>query len=1306
MKRIIFLLFLLSYLIQASASHYYFKQIFLKEGLPSTIKTVLTDSKGFVWIGTKEGLVRFDGYELRRYTSVHDDLNSLPENSILSIVEDTQQQIWVVTTGGISRYDRNKDIFSPLKDLAGNEIIAHSAYVVKNNIVFGVSGGLYKYSCQTQSLTFIPFSGEKDLTPTLIRQYNDEVLLCGSRWQGITLVNSHTGKCTTFVPDKEIMDILVDSRKRIWIASYNKGIACYSLQGKLLALYTKQNSALSSNTVLCMEEKDSEIWAGTDGGGINVITPETRKIEVIKHVPGDNLSLPVNSILSLHNDGNTLWAGTIRGGLIGIKEVFMQTYSNTLLGGNTGLSNSTVLSLHEDRSAKVWIGTDGGGINVFDPVTNKFKHLVNTWDYKVSSICRFDETHLLFSCFNEGVFLLDKRSGNYQPFIIENDSVNKYFFHRGKGVNVTQNTPETNLFLTDVIYLYDHRTKNFRKIDLEKPEEVLGIFLIIGNSGAYTYFHDLKNIYVLDNQTDKVKIAYRFTAECDTLINNVDRDEDGTLWMATTQGLCSYNPDKGRYETYSTSLFTNAQSVVIDSNRRVWVGCTESLLLSWSVDKKKFIIYSESDGLTLNEYLNGPRLLSSQGDIYMGGVNGLLHIDSAFPAKMLEDYQLELTDVVLNGEVIERESEEVPRLISIPWNSKTLAVKVMSREKDFFRKKIYRYHIKGVNERIVDSYNPEFIEHSFAPGTYSLLVSCSTRNGGWTAEKLMLIFQVTPPWYKSGWFIMLCILIAVGGAIGTVYFVLKKKENRVKWLMKEHEQQIYEEKVRFLINISHELRTPLTLIYAPLKSLLQSLSASDQHYSLLKGVYNQSLRMRNIINMVLDLRKMEVGHSSITLTPYLLNDWLRDVVKDFEMETSFRDIQICYLLDYRIGKVSFDANKCETIVTNLLSNALKYSPDHTEIRIMSELDSDTQRIRISVVDQGCGLQNVDMDKLFTRFYQGNENEGGSGIGLSYAKMLVELHGGIIGARENAEGAGATFFFELPLKTTVEKTECEPKPYLNELICSGKEYGEQGASKEYFTCQYSLLLVDDNRDLITFLKKSLQSEFKTIYTASNGVEANTVAIKEHPDVVVSDIMMPCMDGYDLCKSIKENVEISHLPVILLTALDDDRSRICGYKNGADAYIAKPFDLDLLLEQIRGILRNRENVKKRYLGIGNIPQPEDTTFSNADEQFLLKLNKIINSNLDNPKLDVIFIYNEIGMSRSSLYNKLKVLTDMGVNDYINKLRMEKAISLIIFTDLTITEIAEQTGFSTLRYFSTAFKQYTGKSPSAYKKELKEK
>ena len=525
--------------------------------------------------------------------------------------------------------------------------------------------------------------------------------------------------------------------------------------------------------------------------------------------------------------------------------------------------------------------------------------------------------------------------------------------------------------------------------------------------------------------------------------------------------------------------------------------------------------------------------------------------------------------------------------------------------------------------------------------------------------------------------------------------------------MKEHEQQVYEEKVRFLINISHELRTPLTLIHAPLSRILKSLSAEDTQYLPIKAIYRQSQRMKNLINMVLDVRKMEVGESKLQIHPYALNQWIEHVSQDFISEGEAKNVCIRYQLDPHIDTVSFDKDKCEIILSNLLINALKHSPQDAEIIITSELLSEGNRVRISIIDQGNGLKQVNTQKLFTRFYQGTGEQSGTGIGLSYSKILVELHGGSIGAQDNQE-AGATFFFELPLRQQSEEIICQPKAYLNELMSDDSK--EQLPEESNFdTSPYSVLVVDDNPDLTDFLKKSLGEYFKRVIIASDGVEALQLTRSHVPDIIVSDVMMPRMNGYELCKNIKEDITISHIPIVLLTARDDKQSQLSGYKNGADAYLTKPFEVEMLMEIIRNRLKNRESIKKRYLNTGAGSTKYATAYENGTdvingETFLLKLNKIIQENLDNSNLDVTLICKEIGMSRASLYNKLKALTDMGANDYINKFRMEKAITLITHTDMSFTEITEKIGFTTSRYFSTAFKQYTGETPTQYKERQK--
>ena len=1310
MRTRIFILLCIAFFIQlvgvlpVQAGHYYYKQISLKDGLPSTVRCILTDEQGFVWIGTRSGLGRYDGHELKKY--IHQANNpdsSLPHNLINQITEDKQNNIWVLTDKGVACYQRQSDDFFIPTDEKGNNIWANSACLIKDGVLFGSQNKVYFYSYQDSSFRLLQtFNQEPNFNITLLSLWNDHTLLCCSRWQGLLLLDLNTGKHSLppFDCGKEIMNMLIDSQNRIWIAPYNGGVSCFTHDGTRLASYTTQNSDLNNNVVLSLAEREGKIWIGTDGGGINILEPKTGKFTLLEHIPGsDNYSLPANSILCLYNDrNNNMWAGSIRNGLISIREVSMKTYTDVLPGNDHGLSNNTVLSLYQESSDRIWVGTDGGGINLFNPVTEKFTHYPSTWQNKVASICPFTSGNLLLSIFSQGVFVFNPATGRKTPFIIIDPETSARLGSRGKTVNLFQNTPHSVLLLGDHVYQYDLKKQTFSIATEQQGADIIGTILPIMNDQNLTYLNDTKHIFRLNNEANRLETLYQCTK--DTLINSVSRDEYGNFWIGNNYGLMHYDPATQQQTPIPTSLFSEVTQVVCDQQGKVWIG-TDNMLFAWLIKEKKFVLFGESDGVIQNEYLSKPRLLSSQGDVYMGGVRGLLYINSKLPLVTTGVPKLQLSEVIINGESVNDKLSGNPTGISAPWNS-NITIRIMSKEEDIFRQKVYRYQIEGLNDQQIESYNPELAIRSLPPGSYKIMASCTAKDGSWIPSQEVLELTILPPWYRTWWFIISCAVFITAAVIETFRRTLKRKEEKLKWAMKEHEQQVYEEKVRFLINISHELRTPLTLIHAPLSRILKSLSAEDIQYLPIKAIYRQSQRMKNLINMVLDVRKMEVGESKLQIQPYALNQWIEHVSQDFISEGEAKNVYIRYQLDPHIDTVSFDKDKCEIILSNLLINALKHSPQDAEIIITSELLSEGNRVRISIIDQGNGLKQVNTQKLFTRFYQGTGEQSGTGIGLSYSKILVELHGGSIGAQDNQE-AGATFFFELPLRQQSEEIICQPKAYLNELMSDDSK--EQLPEESNFdTSPYSVLVVDDNPDLTDFLKKSLGEYFKRVIIASDGVEALQLTKSHVPDIIVSDVMMPRMNGYELCKNIKEDITISHIPIVLLTARDDKQSQLSGYKNGADAYLTKPFEVEMLMEIIRNRLKNRESIKKRYLNTGLVPAPEESTFSQADETFLLKLNKIIQENLDNSNLDVTLICKEIGMSRASLYNKLKALTDMGANDYINKFRMEKAITLITHTDMSFTEITEKIGFTTSRYFSTAFKQYTGETPTQYKERQK--
>lgn len=1301
---------LLIHIFPARAEQYHYKQICLEEGLPPTVDCILKDKYGFVWIGTRKGLGRYDSNGLKMYKNDANDIHSLPGNIVRHIVEDKQQDIWILTDKGIARYRRQHDDFARIATEREKTETVYSACLIDDGILFAGSDKLYLYSYKDERLS-VKHTFEHGFVATGLTRWNEHAVLCYSRKTGIQIADLQSGKAYAppFGCGKDIRALYIDSQKRVWVSPFNKGLYCYDNAGHLLASYTTENSALNNDVVLSITERGKNVWIGTDGGGINILHPETGKFAHLTHILGhDKQSLPSNSILCLYNDAyNSMWAGSVRGGLINVREVSAKTYTEASFDKKDGLSNKEVLCLYQEAENRIWIGTDGGGINLFHPLTEKFTSYPDIQNEKVTSICPFTDGKLLISIYSKGIYIFNPATGRKSLFDMSDNQTYENLYKQGKIMNLYRNAKNSILFLGTHIYRYDIDKQS--TVLVQKPQGVSYLIspTVIGQQEDNVYLFDSNHIIVYNNHTQQ--LSGLFSCSTDTTLNTVSRDASGHFWIGSNRGLMHYDTSSKKLTSYSKTSSVEITLIVCDPNGNVWFG-TNNQLLSYLPKEKRLVRFGETDGVIPNDYQSKAFLQAPNGDLYLGGVMGLLHINSNIPLAKTDTPQLRLTNVEIDGRRVDADIYQTKNSkISAPWNSH-LNIRINSIEEDFFRQKTYRYRIKGFNRQYIESNSPELVISSLPHGTYHITASCMTKYGKWTPDYPMLQLIILPPWYLSWWFILLAALLASGAAVYIVYRLMKHKDEKLKWMMKEHEQQMYEEKVRFLINISHELRTPLTLIYAPLNRLLKKLPDEDESYRSLSGIYRQAQRMKDLINMVLDVRKMEVGESKLSIHPHPLNEWIEQVVTDFVDEGKAMKIGIRCQLSSEVGTVNFDKEKCEIVLNNLLSNALKHSPEQTTITVSTQLLAEKGQVQISVTDEGCGLKQVNTDKLFVRFYQGENETQGSGIGLSYAKMLIELHGGNIGAFDNASRSkdaavqGATFFFNLPLNLNAEELVCPPKPYLNELI-DEDTVKEADSPEEFDTMPYTILVVDDNPDLTSFLKQELTDSFKRVLTASDGVEALRLTKSHTPDIVVSDVMMPRMNGYELCKSIKEDIDISHIPVILLTARDDTQSRISGYKNAADAYLTKPFEVETLTALITNRLKNREAIKKRYQQFGAMPNLEESTTSAADEKFLFKLSQIIQDNLNESTLDIPFICKEIGMSRTVLFTKLKAITGMGANEYINKFRMEKAVSLVLSTELSISEIAEQTGFSTSRYFSTVFKQHTGMTPTQYKKEHKQ-
>ena len=1298
LKRYSFLIWILFFVLSTKAEQqdYYFRQISLEQGLSqSRVQCIYRDHQGVIWIGTKWGLNSYDQSELKSYFHDREQPNSLPDNFIRFITEDRLGDLYVSTNKGIAIYNKAENQFQPLK-YNGKPFNAWSYLQIGDNFLFGGEETLYQYNLTDKSITtiFPDIDGDKLKCINRIFQWSPDVLITSSKKDGLwmyDLIKKKMYRCP-FVKEREINTIFVDSQNRLWVSFYGKGIACYSKEGKRLFSLSTKNSGLNNDIIFDFLEKDNQLWIATDGGGINILDFQTMKFSHLKHISDDEQSLPNNSIYRLYKDQmDNIWIGSIHGGLFAIKKVFIKTYKDVPLNNPNGVSERTVVSIFEDKDTLLWIGTDGGGINSFDQKTNTFHHYPTTYGEKVTSITDFSENELLLSCFNKGVFTFNKRTAQMQPFPIINDSISKREFSSGDLVNLYA-TKDNIYILGAKVYIYNKHIRQTSilyapQIDIQRQIAMQAIY----SDDTHLYLMGTNNLFKLNFKTNELsslvnmKEGDDFTSAC--------RDDKGNFWIGSNFGLLFYNKQTGKTEKIHTNLFNSVSSLAYDKKGKVWIGA-QNMFFAYIINEKRFVILDESDGVPSNELIFTPIPALRTPNLYMGGTMGLVRINTDIIFESNSSPILKLLEVKLNGKSTLKQVNN--NCISIPWNHSSFNIKVIADEKNSFRKHLFRYVITGKDKMVIESYLQTLELGTLASGEYTISVSCDTSNGEWSQPTEILTIIVSPPWWKSTWFIILCIFFAFLVA-GMVFFsLIRKKENRLKREMREHEKKIYEEKIRFLINISHELRTPLTLIYASLKRILNKEVKQDELSEYLQGAFKQANQMKDIINIVLDARKMEVGQEVLHISSHPLHKWIQEVAETFQTASKAKEIEITYDFDDSIQSIAYDDTKCKVVLSNLIMNALKYSPNQT--RIVIKTIRTNESIQVHVQDQGIGLDNVDIKKLFTRFYQGKHNEGGSGIGLSYAKMLIDLHGGRMGAFNNKD-RGATFFYEIPANLQEQEVSCPQHSYLNELLSSPEE--EEKIESGSFSLQgYSLLIVEDKQDLREFLRNALKDKFKKIYQAENGLVALEVIKQQQPDIIVSDVMMPQMNGYQLCKEIKENLNISHIPVILLTARADSESQMLGYKLGADAYLPKPFEMEMLLSVIQNQMRNREYIKSRYRGNQFILSPQEATFSNADEQFMIKLNEMIDQNLSQPDLDVKFLTAQMAMSRTSLYNKIKELTGMGANDYINRRRIDKAIILLTQSDMSITEISEQVGFTYQRYFSTLFKEMKGMTPSQFR------
>lgn len=784
-RTLIIILFLLAGVKLLSSEHcvnYSFTQLSIEQGLSqSTAQSILLDHKGTLWIGTKSGLNSYTQEGIKTYLHHSGDPHSLPSNYINHLTEDSLGNFWIATSKGLALYDDEQDQFNTV-----NSSIIYSSVGVEGGMWFGSENAIHCYDYKSKELKTIHIEKEegKGINPVDYRiqkmlYLEDGKILIGTRKKGIYLYDCRIRQFTLLIPSSQnlLTSLYVTADHHIYTAFYGDGFYCYDRTGKMLKHYTKENSGLKNNYVLDMVEYNGNIWLATDGSGINLFTPRTFQFSQLQHIVGDYSSLPVNSITLLYKDmKDNLWAGSVRGGIFSIKETYIKTYKETILNNTNGLSEQSVISLYEEKDGKVWIGTDGGGINLYDPSTDKFIHFPSTYGDKVVSIAEVSETELMVSLYTKGIFLFNKKTHKYRPFTIVDEETNKKECFYGYLPLANQVADGKIYIISCGTYVYHTHDHTFSRMQTDRDYDFSNDALCLSYSNdRFSLLKCAHQAFWVDQKSDSIRLL--FELEKDELITSMSYDNNRMIWTSTNKGLGFFDLESQKYHRIRTRLFNGISYLIADGKGRLWI-CAQNHLYSYIIKENRFILWNSSDGFPPNEILFAYQKQSNRDYIYLGGSEGLVKINTDIPYTETQIPEIYLSEILFNGSPSLKKVKE--NTIKIPWNYNSLSVHFRIKNRDVFQKYLLQYTIEGRGKQSIETYDPVLNLSSLSAGNYSIWVSCNTKNGNRTPSKQLIHIIVTPPWYKTVWFIGVAavLFIIMTASIGYIHY--RRKERNMK----------------------------------------------------------------------------------------------------------------------------------------------------------------------------------------------------------------------------------------------------------------------------------------------------------------------------------------------------------------------------------------------------------------------------------------------------------------------------------------------------------------------------------------------
>jgi signal transduction histidine kinase/DNA-binding response OmpR family regulator/ligand-binding sensor domain-containing protein len=1313
-----------------------------EQGLSNnTVRSIFQDHKGFIWLGTFDGLNRYDGYDCKVYRNKPNDAHSLVHNIVLSITEDSLHNIWVATRKGASRLSPLRDQFNSVY-LRGNKSQPLNAVIKEvradrsNNIFLATEGiGLLlcaKGALEAERITLV--QGGSAITGYTVKTVRMDA--AGNVWalvltHGLARYNYATKQLVIVNASMPDAACLETQGNNLVIAN---GPSLYSYNPATsvpLILFNYEQQLPDAGNILTFSiDSAGRYWVGTGLGRLLVWKPGEQSATVLNRKDGSQSFNRVGLHTLFIDRQGRKWIGTATAGAAVIdphKDRFQTlTYDP---GNSNSLADKVVGAIYEGDDNTLYVGTDGGGISIWNRHNNTFTTLRNRLgnryallDNAVTTAIKADNKgRLWIATFHQGIYRYTPATQKMVQYTLRNPANQiedriAYAVLEDRSHQLWVSTLRRNS-VYGALYFLNRATDQFEVFD-----ELSDLFTLYEDVNGILWGGNLNQLVKIDRNTKRhsfYNIGYA--------VRSIYDDGHGNLWLGTEGGgLQLFDRKRGRIITrYTTSQGLCSDmvlTILADGGGHLWMS-TVNGLARFDKNKRSFRNYYQADGLQGNQFHYNCALALRNGQLAFGGIKGL-NLFYPETIQVIHDMPpLQLTDVVFNNTPASKDADYIKQMangniaeITLPYSKAVLSFKYTALEYSVPGKINYAYYMEGWDRNWNHAGNMRTAAYTHLnEGSYVFRVKSTNGEGEWNPEQIAIRITVLPPWYRSWWAYTLygvCVIAAV-----YLFIRYRTRQSRLNYEVKvaqlqtaaaqlnaQKEKEVHEKRLAFFTNISHEFRTPLTLIIDPVKEMIAQ--EKEPVKEGLHMVFRNARRLLSLVDQLLLFRKAESAADILHLTMLNATELCREVYYSFVQQAHFKKLDYRFECTDEVIELCADREKLEIILFNLLSNAIKFT-SVGGIVILNLAETDTQ-VNIRVNDSGAGIPPGAGDKLFNPFYQVKDTytagKTGFGIGLFLVKHFTTLHHGQV-AYESRENKGTSFSLSL-LKGTAHfaghdiiheeqpASPITPLPIPDEAVVTPDKGKELGA---LVTEKPTLLIVDDDDDLRRYINKAFSNEF-AVLQAINGQEGLTLAQQYLPDLIISDIAMPGVGGMELCKQVKENPSLSHIPIILLTASTASETRLQGIEAGADDYITKPFEKELLKARVVSLLKKRNSLQQYFYNEITLQQ-NDGKVSEEYREFLGKCIRIVEEHLDDETFSVKTLTTQMGMSRSTLYRKVNSVSGQSIIGFIRFIRLRKAAELMINTENNVSEIASITGFNDIKYFRNHFSQLFGMNPSEY-------